>query len=623
MGTFSSFFESARPTIISPCFGYMNLCRGTYVDSLTNRLGTNQKFSFQIMDGAIVVTFGCDKEHDRDQWVEIIRDAINGNLHYLPLSALTIPEGAIKSAVGVNANEIAASSMHISTVSVDFPLKSGYLIKSSAGKKTISLRRSLPVPTKRWFKLEAGELRYYSDEKTTFENLKDVFDLKDAQLLTKENSGSDPLTTFELKLANNRILKCDAPSVSEAQAWREAFTQTISMLKHLRKISNLESSLPKVTRRFNVFDSATEEEKLNMLKSLSASPKSSTPEQSQTKTNRPRFTVANFFKPQQDSGRSLSEKQSFKSLKSPETVAMLEEALMQNFLIKKLQDISPLVSILKGHVAVPGEVIIWEGSLGDEFYILENGQCEVLKNGIVVGYIQERKSFGELALLDNSVRQATIRVSQLSNIWSFTRQQFRQIAAKQDIGAFTDKMFFLSQIDLFEKLLPSALEKIANVMELKTFSEGEKVIKQGEVGDCFYMIQSGRVLVTQTSTFEDIVTINSTPKEIIRLGPGKYFGELALLDNSHRKATVTATTLLKCWVVTRSTFNQLFGSMSQILNESLGFEILKKVKVLQSLSESQLEQICRRLVSVNFQEGESIIIQGEVGDTFYLIAEGK
>jgi CRP-like cAMP-binding protein len=61
-------------------------------------------------------------------------------------------------------------------------------------------------------------------------------------------------------------------------------------------------------------------------------------------------------------------------------------------------------------------------------------------------------------------------------------------------------MAFLRNVKLFEELRDFSLDKIVNVMFLVTFSPGDRIFKQGEMGDCFYMIQSGKVAITQ-STF--------------------------------------------------------------------------------------------------------------------------
>jgi len=578
------------------------------------------------MDGAVVITFGCDKEQDRDDWIDVIVQAIRGTKHFLPLGALSIPETAapkssLRNTADSNNNNNNKHHQHSSSTALqlaqlDFPRKSGYLMKSSSHKKSFSLMKSIPKPSQRWFVLEAGELRYYTDEHTSFDSLKDVLDLTDAQLLASSSSSSSSpknSTSFQIKLNDGRKIKFEANSQVEAKDWKEAFTRTFAILQTAAAVKGRDegSELTK-SRRFNVFDlRLSAEEKKSLVDAMQQS--ASSPENSKA-----RFSVANFFKSsrqqqqqqQQDNNANAATATSigpsFKVIKSNETAAMIEACLQQNVMVKRLQDIKPLVSCIKGRVALPGEVIIWEGSLGDEFYILEKGQCQVIKDGqMVVGFIQENTSFGELALYNNTIRQATVRVCQLSCIWSFTRQQFRQIANHQNAAAISDKLQFLTQIDLFQKFNRNALEKIAEVMVLRIYQgENERIVKQGDVADRFFMIISGRVLITQTHTLEDLVT-GASPKELVRLGPGKYFGESALTENiDHRKATVTSlTATLKCWTIDRSEFVQMFGSLQRALNDSIGFLILKKVKIFESISDAVLDQISQNLESVHYSEG--------------------
>ena len=72
------------------------------------------------------------------------------------------------------------------------------------------------------------------------------------------------------------------------------------------------------------------------------------------------------------------------------------------------------------------------------------------------------------------------------------------------------------------------------------------------------MVKSGKVLVTQ-STFTSV-------KELANLGTGACFGELALLSNEPRKATVTATVQTVCWTMDRNTFTSMLGNTINVVN---------------------------------------------------------
>jgi CRP-like cAMP-binding protein len=686
-GAFSLFEATQKAQ--SVCFGYLDLRPGSEVKKqlISNRGSKGKtahdndhhtkKFQFLVRDGDAAVMFAAETEPLRDEWLEVIKQAIQGVNHFLPLSHLSLPAGAAAEAGPGEALVVGGVSGKRGSVvpaAVDFPNKAGYLKKTSAGKGTFAIS----TVTKRWFRLAAGELRYYEDEDESATKLKDCVSLEGAEAMPLQGM------VVTVQFAGGRSMKLEAPTTKIATEWRDAFAETITILRNMPVSPKATTGL-KPVRRLNVHDSdadraAAVPEAPSTPGSAAASPAggarraraatatglsatspkrgggdSSSDEDEGSPVPAGSFWVrlsisASSKSPTSSAGPSPSTKsrsQSTLSLtsgaaaastvaeyrpkflqtrgsnghstyKSTETVEMLKECLQQNFLLKRLPDVTPLIDMMEQHIAVPGEVIIWQGSSGDAFYALEAGQCDVLKDGRLVSRIPAGKSFGELALVNNAVRQATIRASQVCTLWSFTRNQYREVAMKQEARLVEERIAFLEGIELFSKLLRSSLEKIADVMVLRSYVTGDRIIKQGESGDAFYMIQQGRVAVTQTTTFG-----TSAGTELARLGPGKYFGELALIEDAPRKATVTATSACKCWTLDRQNFKSLFGSMAAAVNESVGIKMLQRVKVLEALSEVQLQAVARCLVSKDFIEGEVIIKQGDVGDCFYLISSGE
>lgn len=94
-----------------------------------------------------------------------------------------------------------------------------------------------------------------------------------------------------------------------------------------------------------------------------------------------------------------------------------------------------------------------------------------------------------------------------------------------------------------------------------------------DAGDRMYMIAFGRVVVTQT-------TLLGATTELVKLGPNKAFGELALIDNSPRKATVTTLTSVGLWSLERVPFCQLFGSIQTAVQESIGNKLFPALQAL-------------------------------------------
>ena len=284
--------------------------------------------------------------------------------------------------------------------------------------------------------------------------------------------------------------------------------------------------------------------------------------------------------------------------------------------MKKILDTRGLLQAFQPCTRLPGDIIISQGSLGDFFYLLEQGAASVLKDGLHLGAIPAGKSFGDLALLNSSARTATVKANSVCRLWTLDRRALRDFLSEHERKEMAAKMAFLRSVKLFEQISDYTLEKVADVMQLTTFQPKDIIFRRGDAGESFYMVVSGRVSIFITS-------MTGSRTEIVRLGSNKFFGELALLGNAPRKASAAAIDKTVCWTVDRSNFVALVGSVKQAREESIGVEILKKVKLMEGLSDKQLVAVARCLTTVEFQKDDTIIHQGEDGDIFYMIAQGE
>jgi CRP-like cAMP-binding protein len=110
----------------------------------------------------------------------------------------------------------------------------------------------------------------------------------------------------------------------------------------------------------------------------------------------------------------------------------------------------------------------------------------------------------------------------------------------------------LKRVPLFSDLDRKELERIASSMKERTFSAGDSVTTEGQSGVGFFVIESG----------DAKVTVGGDEKR--RLGPGDYFGEVALLNESARTATITAESDLKCYGLTSWEFRPLVETHGSI-----------------------------------------------------------
>jgi CRP/FNR family transcriptional regulator, cyclic AMP receptor protein len=110
----------------------------------------------------------------------------------------------------------------------------------------------------------------------------------------------------------------------------------------------------------------------------------------------------------------------------------------------------------------------------------------------------------------------------------------------------------LKRVPIFSDLDRKELDRVANSMKERTFRAGDTVTAEGQTGVGFFVIESG----------EAKVTVGGEDRR--RLGPGDYFGEVALLNASARTATIKAETDLKCYGMTSWEFRPLVETHGSI-----------------------------------------------------------
>jgi len=101
-------------------------------------------------------------------------------------------------------------------------------------------------------------------------------------------------------------------------------------------------------------------------------------------------------------------------------------------------------------------------------------------------------------------------------------------------------------------------------LEPVSFEDGETIVKQGEAGDDFYIIVEGCAVVLQQRA-----EVGEEPAEVGRLGPSDYFGEIALLLDRPRAATVVTRGQLKCVKLDRNRFERVLGPCADILKRNI------------------------------------------------------
>jgi cAMP-dependent protein kinase regulator len=183
------------------------------------------------------------------------------------------------------------------------------------------------------------------------------------------------------------------------------------------------------------------------------------------------------------------------------------------------------------------------------------------------------EAFGELALLYNAPRAASIRAKTDCILWVLDRGTFNHIVKDSAARKRESYEAFLGKIDLLEDMDAYEKSKIADAFKEVKFAAGDYVIREGEQGDTFYFLEEGEADATK------VLTLGAEPTVVKSYASGEYFGELALLKGEPRAANIVAKTDLKCVTLDRHSFKRMLGPLEGILQRNAD----KYSKILQDL----------------------------------------
>jgi len=196
-----------------------------------------------------------------------------------------------------------------------------------------------------------------------------------------------------------------------------------------------------------------------------------------------------------------------------------------------------------------GRVLFKEGDTDKRTYYLVSGAVDLLTEGHVVGTIRAGTSDARHPLAPVLPRRCTARVATdrieyisidsdlLDVLLTWDQTGTYEVGELQAGGvAGDDWMTLLLQSRAFHRIPPANLQAVFMRMQRMSYAAGDNVIRQGDEGDYFYAIVSGRCLVTRETP------LNREGIKLAELGMGDTFGEESLISGAKRNATVTMAT---------------------------------------------------------------------------------
>ena len=160
---------------------------------------------------------------------------------------------------------------------------------------------------------------------------------------------------------------------------------------------------------------------------------------------------------------------------------------------------------------------------------------------------------------------------------------------------------------MFADLNKEDLDIVIDAMDERQFQKGDPVISEGEKGDVLFVVEEGIL-----DCYKKIIQ-GQDAKHIKSYQPGDAFGELALLYDAPRAASIFAKTNCQLWELDRLTFNHIVKDAAQKKRDKYE-AFLSKVEIFKHMSEYERSKIADSITEKVFSEGQTVMTQGEEGN---------
>jgi cGMP-dependent protein kinase len=313
------------------------------------------------------------------------------------------------------------------------------------------------------------------------------------------------------------------------------------------------------------------------------------------RNKRPKYKSSKSYTPSsQNYPKEAASAQILKQVKSVKETEFIQNFFNKHFLFLSLSENlkSYIIDSMFLYKLSQDELVFVQGQPGQSFFIVFEGKLEVLVNDLQVNIIDQGQGFGELALIHDCGRSATVRTLTQVKMWGIDKNDFQRILENGYRRNFLDNLEFVRNIKVFMGIEERKLEKFVASLNVVDFEPEKVIIKQKDFGDLLYIVKQGSVSCIRGGY------------EIKRFNPGDYFGEQALIYNSPRTATCVAVGQVQCLTIDLASLQQTLGSQLQMImfHNTLSI-IMSQDPYLTNLIDFQINNLISSLQISKHQSG--------------------
>jgi cGMP-dependent protein kinase 1 len=304
------------------------------------------------------------------------------------------------------------------------------------------------------------------------------------------------------------------------------------------------------------------------------------------------------------------------AVKTPEDTQKILAALNSHFIFTSLtdEDKEMVANAMQLYTFQSESYIFMQGMPSKSYYVIRTGSIDVYVNNKRVNKIRPGDGFGELALLHDNPRSASLKCTEATSLWGLDRETFKKVIEEMNMQIYEQNRAFLEKVSLLDALTPQQKDVLAASLISHKYFSGQKIITEGETGNQLFFLKEG------------IVSLIKGTQEIKRFYPGSYFGEGALITNTPRTATCIAVDgPVKCMCLTREILQKaLNNKLQDIIEKNTINEAIKKSPKLSALNREQKENIVKTIAEKAFKAGDVVISVGtSMAQKMYFVMSGR
>jgi cGMP-dependent protein kinase len=291
---------------------------------------------------------------------------------------------------------------------------------------------------------------------------------------------------------------------------------------------------------------------------------------------------------------------------------MIYSIISKHFFMQTLSDQAKneIIITMSLHRVKKNLTLFKQGDTGTYWYIVHEGTFSLYINNEFKKNLIKGDSFGELALMNDAPRSATVKAETDCEVWTLKREVFRKILEFISNINYSQNMKFLNGIDIpLDKNIKSLL---ANNLLQEIYKKNNVIFTEGEYGNNMYIIKEGEVCCKKNGKFIRI------------LKEGENFGQKAILFDNKRTMDIIAHTDCVLYSISVEFFKNQFGeNYKEILYYSFINMAFKKNKYFNNINSKFLQKIFNKFTFKNFSHNEVIYKAGfQISKKIVIVLEG-